>query len=179
MVEFQDFQKISRLSRPCVVTEKIDGTNGQIYITEDFDFYVGSRNRYLTKENDNHGFYKWAMENKEELLTLGKGRHFGEWWGCGIQGRYSIKEKRFSLFNVKRYAENRPSCCHVVPVLAEIDTFDTNYISRIMNDLIMMGSVASGISSDKPEGIVIYHTHSGSLFKKTFENDEFPKGKIK
>lgn len=177
MNEFQDFQKISRISRPCVVTEKIDGTNGQIYITEDLEFYVGSRNRYLTKESDNHGFHRWAMENKEELLTLGKGRHFGEWWGFGIQGRYSIKEKRFSLFNVKRFKESRPSCCHLVPVVAEIETFNTNDIEEIMRNLKISGSVASGFKSDNPEGIVIYHTHSGYLFKKTFENDDLPKSR--
>lgn len=32
--DFQEFQKISRLSRNCVITEKIDGTNGQVVIVE-------------------------------------------------------------------------------------------------------------------------------------------------
>lgn len=30
--EFKEFPKMGRLSRECVVTEKIDGTNAQIYI---------------------------------------------------------------------------------------------------------------------------------------------------
>lgn len=180
MSEFKEFQKISRISRPCVITEKIDGTNGQIYITEDLQIYAASRNRYLTEEDDNHGFYKWVMENKEELLQLGPGRHFGEWWGIGInKKRYSIQEKRFSLFNVNRFKENRPACCHVVPVLAEIDILDTEEIERVMNNLAVTGSIASGISTDKAEGIVIYHSHSGYLFKKTFDNDGVPKSLIK
>lgn len=177
MIEFKEFQKITRLSRACVLTEKIDGTNGQIHITDDLELYVASRNRYLTKETDNHGFHRWAIENKEELLKLGVGRHYGEWWGRGIQGRYSIKEKRFSLFNVKRFKDSKPSCCHVVPIISEIDILDTNKIEEAMNNLKLSGSIASGIKSDKPEGIVIYHTHSGYLFKKTFENDDLPKSK--
>ena len=47
-IEFSGFSKISRLSRECVISEKIDGTNSQIYITENNEFYVGSRNKYIT-----------------------------------------------------------------------------------------------------------------------------------
>lgn len=172
MNEFRSFQKISRLSRPIIITEKIDGTNAQIHITEDGQFLVGSRNHYLTAEEDNHGFFKWAMENKEDLLKLGVGRHFGEWWGKGIQGRYSIKEKRFSLFNVTRHLIDRPACCHIVPILATHDELDTFAIENVMEELTITGSIASGIQTDKPEGIVVYHTHSNGLFKKTFEGDK-------
>lgn len=44
MAEFRAFQKIARLSRKVIVTEKIDGTNGIIYIGQDGEFKVGSRN---------------------------------------------------------------------------------------------------------------------------------------
>ena len=43
--EFQTFNKIPRLSRDCVITEKLDGTNAQILITENKKLYAGSRNR--------------------------------------------------------------------------------------------------------------------------------------
>ena len=45
MKEFREFAKISRLSRECIITEKIDGTNGVIYIGEDGEFLIGSRTR--------------------------------------------------------------------------------------------------------------------------------------
>lgn len=32
IVDFQSFPKIGRLNRDCVITEKIDGSNGQIHI---------------------------------------------------------------------------------------------------------------------------------------------------
>ena len=50
MEEFTGFGKIPRYSREVLVTEKIDGTNAQIYITEDGQFLVGSRKRWITPE---------------------------------------------------------------------------------------------------------------------------------
>lgn len=50
-----------------------------------------SRTRWITPEDDNYGFAKWANENKEELLKLGIGQHFGEWWGSGIQRGYNLQ----------------------------------------------------------------------------------------
>jgi hypothetical protein len=35
MIEFQEFPKIFRLSREMIVTEKLDGTNAQVYVTDD------------------------------------------------------------------------------------------------------------------------------------------------
>ena len=46
--EFQEFPKIARLSREAIITEKIDGTNGCVCITEDGQMLVGSRTRWIT-----------------------------------------------------------------------------------------------------------------------------------
>jgi len=178
MTEFKEFPKIARLSREMVITEKIDGTNASIFIGEDGEFLTGSRTRWITPACDNHGFSLWANFHKEELLQLGPGHHFGEWWGEGIQRRYNIPEKRWSLFNVGRWnAETPPpKCCHVVPILSR-GIFDTFEIDRVLNWLYMGGSVASP-GFDKPEGIVIYHTGARMCFKKTIEKDELHKGEI-
>jgi hypothetical protein len=46
--EFVPFPKIKRLFRDVIVTEKLDGTNGQIYIHDDFKtMQVASRGRYI------------------------------------------------------------------------------------------------------------------------------------
>jgi len=118
-IKFESFQKIPRLSREIIVTEKIDGTNAQILILENGDIIAGSRNRFITKENDNYGFAGWVDRNKNELLKLGVGRHYGEWFGNGIQRGYGLKEKCFYLFNTKRWLDEnkRPICCGVVPIL--------------------------------------------------------------
>lgn len=190
---FVEFKKIPRLSRDIVITEKIDGTNGVIFIDSNKEIFAGSRNRWLWGSiqneihNDNHGFANWVRSNKEGLLQLGPGFHYGEWMGKGIQRGYGLEEKRFYLFNVHKWAKlseqnnvlrNKkqqwcPECCHVVPILYS-GIMDINII-RIQLELLQnCGSIAiPGFM--KPEGVVIFHTASGQLFKKTIENDE--KGK--
>lgn len=195
--EFQGFPKVARLSREIIITEKIDGTNAQILITEDGDLMAGSRSQWITPENDNHGFARWAEVNKTELLKLGPGRHFGEWWGSGINRGYGLKngEKRFSLFNVGRWAlfgtepkriitadvriekyqEVLPEVCGLVPELYRGD-FDTQKINEVLEMLKANGSMASK-GFMKPEGIIIFHVAGNVGFKKTIEKDEIPKSK--
>lgn len=185
-MEFVPFPKIPRLSRECVITEKIDGTNACIHIGIHGEFFTGSRRKWITPEDDNYGFSKWAHEHKDELIAgLGIGTHYGEWWGCGIQRNYGLKEKHFSLFNTGRWSKldssnplgngNCPPCCDVVPVIYE-GVFDTNVIDGILEQLKSEGSYAAP-GFKNPEGIVIFHKASGALFKKTIEKDNERKGK--
>ena len=181
---FEPFESISRLSRSYVVTEKIDGSNGQIYISDDLETVVaGSRSRWLTPDvPDNFGFARWVAENKDELRKLGPGKHFGEWWGAGIQRRYGLTEKRFSLFNVSRWGDvdarditkypepTRPACCHAVPMLGGGHSFDSRHVDEILDRLRMHGSFAAP-GFMQPEGVVIWHAASRVLYKKTLEGD--------
>jgi hypothetical protein len=186
-MEFSKFPSMARFNKRVIVTEKLDGSNAQIYIGEDGEFLVGSRNKWITESDDNYGFAKWAHDHKEELLTLGPGRHFGEWWGQGIQRRYGIDRKVFSLFNAVRWAKNSPKtiptedprivkiqevvpeCCDVVPVLWEGSFEDLN-IQSIMESLRVAGSLAAP-GFMKPEGVIVFHIAANVGFKKTFEKD--------
>jgi hypothetical protein len=122
-MKFEPFPKMARLTRPCIVTEKIDGTNASIFIgpsdgsdpnliseyyAEDvvLGIWAGSRTRWITPSNDNFGFAQWVKDNATELFKLGEGHHFGEWWGKGIQRGYGLNERRFSLFNASRWIEH-------------------------------------------------------------------------
>ena len=174
--KFIPFTKISRLSRDMIITEKIDGTNACIWIGEDGEFRTASRTKWLTLEQDNAHFCKRANLHKEELMQLGKGYHFGEWWGQSIQRNYGLRERRFSLFNVSRWSDpaTRPECCGVVPTLY-VGMFDTAKVQEVMDSLWQTGSIAAP-GYMKPEGVVIFHTSHGQLFKKTFEKDEKGKG---
>ncbi len=185
-IKFLPFPKIARLTRECVITEKIDGTNAQIYITDDGQVLTGSRNKWIQPGDDNAGFAHWANQNKDELMTLGPGQHFGEWWGSGIQRGYNLPkgEKRFSLFNTIRWVmpgqpktekqEVVPPCCCVVPELWR-GSFFTDCIQNVLDDLRLGGSVAyPGFMN--PEGIVIFHVAAQIAFKKTIDKDEQPKG---
>lgn len=175
---FEPFRKIPRLMRQIIVTEKIDGTNASVHISEDGEIKAASRTRFITPEDDNHGFAKWVQQNKEGLLKLGPGAHFGEWWGLGIQRNYGLKEKRFSLFNTSRWTVDTPppACCGVVPVLYS-GMFNEELIHLALGDLIVQGSFAAP-GFMKPEGIVIYHVAADQFFKQTIEKDEEPKGKM-
>jgi hypothetical protein len=181
MIEFKEFPKIARLNREVIVTEKIDGTNAAVIVTEDGQVAAQSRSRIITIADDNFGFARWVLENSTELAKLGPGHHFGEWWGQGIQRGYGLTEKRFSLFNTSRWSDPaaRPACCHVVPVIAHgaaKDSFDTAKIA--MQWLQEKGSYAAP-GFMKPEGIVCFHVQGNLMLKATIEKDEEWKGKSK
>lgn len=172
---FEEFTKISRFNRQIILTEKLDGTNACVYVSDAGDrVFAASRSRWITPDDDNFGFAKWVAAHHDELLTLGPGYHFGEWWGLGIQRGYGMREKIFSLFSTARWTESRPSCCSVVPVLAsglmcEVD------VPGVLASLGINGSVAAP-GFMKPEGIVVFHSHSGQLFKMTLDKNDAHKG---
>ena len=195
--EFKAFPKMARLSRDCIITEKIDGTNAQILITPDGDLFTGSRTRWITPAEDNHGFARWAEGNRDELLKLGPGRHFGEWWGQGIQRGYGLKEKRLSLFNVSRWClhgeepaaipsndptapvklqDVLPECVGLVPVLYR-GPFTTEMVETKLERLKEFGSLAAPGFKD-PEGLVVFHVAGNFGLKKTIKGDEVPKSKF-
>ena len=175
MNDFTAFPKIARYSREVIVTEKIDGTNASVWIGEDGAIRAAGRNGWLTPERDNFGFAQWVQDNADELRTLGIGRHFGEWWGYKIQRGYGLDHRRFSLFNVARWGDTRPACCHVVPVLWRGD-FDALDAQSVMS-LLMRGGSDAAPGFFRPEGIVIFHPQAGVGFKKTFEKDDSGKGR--
>lgn len=205
-MEFQAWPKTSRLMRDIVVSEKIDGTNSAIifekvdeesnacfeHVYDGYDAYcVGaqSRNRLIyppdwagDKSADNAGFAQWVRANKEDLFSmLGPGRHFGEWWGHGIQRHYDMSVKMFSLFNTAKWAEiggTAPTALGdgmigSVPVLYQ-GIFSQDAIREALYDLQTLGSHASP-GFQNPEGICVYHTASGIVQKVTLDNED--KGK--
>jgi len=203
---FQPFPKIPRLNRDCVITEKIDGTNASVVIRSKTDpgfdeefgdaldavatvgdalVWAGARNGYRQPgKGDNFGFAAWVLDNAEALVaTLGPGRHFGEWWGPGIQRGYALDMKRFSLFHPRwravldgrrKGALRVPEALDVVPVLFE-GLFRTSIINAVLDDLRATGSKAAP-GFKFPEGIVVFHTAASQYFKVTLEGDEKPKG---
>jgi len=197
--EHQEFKKIPRLSREIVITEKIDGTNGVVAIFHkaelppedldnpavllvpfggmDFVMLAGSKSRWISPVDDNFGFARWVAQHRDELVTLGPGTHYGEWWGSGIQRGYGLTkgEKRWSLFNTTRWALKRPSCCSCVPELYR-GAFSTPHIETVLQQLKELGSSAA-LGFMNPEGVIVYHVAGDLLFKKTLHKDEEPKGK--
>lgn len=161
--EFQAWPKIPRWENETyTITEKLDGTNGCIIITEDGDVFAQSRTRILkeTSDGDNYGFCKWVRGNASALLALQPGYHFGEWWGKGINRNYGLKERRFSLFNIWI---DIPDCIHRVPVIEE--TYEKSWY-RLMQE----GSIAApGFMN--PEGFVMHGNLQRGVRYKVLMNE--------
>lgn len=125
-----------------------------------------------------NGFAQWVEDHRDELLTMGPGQHGGEWWGSGIAKRqaYGLPagERRFSLFNTTRWGDERPACCHVVPLLYR-GIFSTQAVEDALEDLRLHGSRASP-GFMRPEGVVVFHFAANMGFKVTLEGDSEPKG---
>jgi len=192
-IEFKEWPKTPRLLRNITITEKIDGTNAAIGIvpvetdhedqniidyvmlhSQRYGVYAQSRTRLITpgKSTDNYGFAGWVQVNAGELVELlGEGLHYGEWWGNGIQRKYGMAEKWFSLFNTTRHADLTTDInLSVVPVLYEGPN-DTAAITGALDTLRTNGSVAApGFMN--PEGICIYHAASRQVSKVTLDKED-------
>jgi hypothetical protein len=157
--EFKEWPKIPRWHNEAyVITEKIDGSNGCIIISDYGDIFAQSRTRILDESSagDNFGFCKWVRGHKEELLRLGAGYHYGEWWGSGIQRGYGLKERRFSMFNI--WHKDIPECVSKVPVVER-------NLEKSLARIKEVGSIAAP-GFMVPEGLVMSATQNrGTLYK--------------
>jgi hypothetical protein len=88
-MEFVKYQHVERFGTTetngiengiCYIFPKIDGTNAQLWWNDGLK--AGSRNRELKLDNDNQGFYNWAI-NQPKFFMFFKKYHnirlFGEW----------------------------------------------------------------------------------------------------
>lgn len=170
--EFRPWPKISRYSEEpeeIVITEKMDGVNACINMWDGNIVSVQSRKRIITPENNNMGFATWVEENKDGLVALGNGYHFGEWVGPGIQKNpHKLDKKTFYLFNTFRPRDSVPEgLVEIVPVMYKGN--DHSQIEKCLDSLRYVDYT--------PEGIIIYYTQSRIYKKYTFRGNE-PKWKI-
>lgn len=195
--EFVRWSKIPRWHKPWLLTEKIDGTNAHIAVEEVGDDYApgdgvtlvqhhdttyavraASRNRWLAPgSDDNFGFAAWVAKHADQLAHLGIGRHYGEWYGQGIQRTYQLPYRRWALFD-PRWAEELPSCLpdevHAVPVIARCDGPDLSAkIAFCLDYLDRVGSHAA--PGRRPEGVVAHSTADRSVrFKAILDDTAVP-----
>jgi len=190
------------------ITEKIDGTNACVVIlpyspdhesmiqegyakafgydnpdlmAEMYTFAVQSRKRFIKpgKETDNAGFAAWAWENAKALIELlGYGKHYGEWWGRGIQRGYGLDEKRFSLFRPWRY--EHLALTDEVPGLGVVPTLYAGGAEGLLTTSIILATLEQEGSKAapgymRPEGIIIQSQLTQSTYKAFTWDDGRPK----
>lgn len=154
LLEFEAFPSIARLKGDvtCTITEKIHGTNAQVFVGADGEVIAGSRNRWLTPFDDNYGFGGYVADNMDAFRAMGEGRHYGEWYGCGINSGYGLKERRLALFGSRPY-DALPPRVGRVPVLYE-GPYSRAQLDHTLAMLQHSGSVlCPGFM--RPEGVVI------------------------
>lgn len=201
-VSYPSFSSIERLENIyCVISEKIDGTNGLIQIDYKYDWngqryddhlvQFGSRNRYITTTDDNAGFANYFTPHiasictlAESLINYGDNDNpkqdwpiyiYGEWFGKGIQRGYGLDEKYFMPFS-SFYAEHMikagiPNI--MMPNIMYTGKFSLEVVDNCMNRLTSGGFHTLITNYDYPEGVVIYFPKYNFRLKQTFEGSKW------
>lgn len=138
-MKFKRYQKVRRFGTvetegievgTCFIFPKLDGTNASCWLDGD-EIKGGSRNRELTLEKDNRGFYKWLLDQdniKNFLLDNPKIRLYGEWLVKHTLNTYREDAwKNFYVFDVSVGETCLPynSYEHI------LDEYNINYISPL------------------------------------------------
>ncbi|THV39662.1 RNA ligase family protein [Glycomyces buryatensis] len=204
--EHRKWPKTPRLTTPFVITEKLDGTNACVAISRlgdrdgvsaaDLDFpehygvtvafthgacfavRAASRTRWIAPgDRDNFGFAGWVRENAEALTVLGVGRHYGEWFGRGIQRGYGMSNRCFALFDEKwrnALPYGLPPNVGVVPRVATAAGHElTKRVAWALDHLDKDGSYV-GAPGAVAEGVVVTSMNSNPIrFKALADEHEW------
>jgi len=204
--EHRKWPKTPRLTTPFVITEKIDGTNSCVAISRlgdrdglsaaDLDFpehhgvtvvfthgacfavRAASRTRWIAPgPRDNFSFAEWVHENAEALTVLGVGRHYGEWFGRGIQRGYGMTERCWALFDEKwrgALPYGLPPNVGVVPRVATAAGHElSRRVAWALDHLDKEGSYV-GAPGTRAEGVIVTSmTHSPIRFKALADEPEW------
>lgn len=183
-MQFEKYQHVERIGTTetsgiemgmCYIFPKIDGTNGSLWWNNGLQ--AGSRNRHLTIDNDNAGFYQWALSqsyftdffNKNPFLRL-----YGEWLVPHTLKTYSKDAwNKFYVFDVMLGEEYVPYEEYKVI----LDEFGIEYIppickvenpsyERLINQLEKNGYLIED-GNGTGEGIVIKNYGFKNRFGRT------------
>lgn len=142
-MEFEKYQHVERFGNTEVngienghvyIQPKIDGTNGSVFLNEDGDIQAASRNRVLTLDSDNTGFFQYVVDHPEIENYLsqfdGRRRLFGEFLVPHTIKYYREDAwRKFYVFDVIDTDENGEE--HYVPFdeyKEGLETYGINYV---------------------------------------------------
>ena len=161
---FEKYMHLEHLGHPatqgildgtCYVFEKLDGTNGSVWI-EDNQINAGSRNRKLSESEDNFGFYKYVQTNPNLVDFLSKFEKgtvvYGEWMvPHTIKDYPSDLWHTFQIFDVKENGEYLPYS----KWFGKAEASQVEYIKPIHSTTELTQERILELSSSCKEGIVI------------------------
>jgi len=118
-MDFKKYQHVARFGSTevegieigeCIIFPKLDGTNASVWLDDEGNLKAGSRNRELTLEKDNAGFYAYALQNGNIKKYLDKHpthRLYGEFLVPHSLKTYRDDSwRRFYIFDVCIDKEN-------------------------------------------------------------------------
>lgn len=120
MKEFKKYQHLVRFGTDdamniqlgeTYIFPKIDGTNASLWFDEEYGLQAGSRNRHLALDNDNAGFYNWAIKQEKLIAFLANNPDlvlYGEWLVPHSLKTYrKTAWRNFYVFDVMEYHSER------------------------------------------------------------------------
>lgn len=141
MAEFTKYMHLERLGTTEVegievgvtyVFPKLDGTNAQVWIV-DGELKAGSRNRELSSEADNAGFYAWVQQQDKLKAYLTKYPHhtlYGEWLVPHSLKTYRDDAwRRFYIFDV--LDQTTGAFIHYENYRDELQEFGLDYLAPL------------------------------------------------
>ena len=139
-MEFKKYQHVERFGTVetngiengmCYVFPKIDGSNAQLWYNNGIQ--AGSRNRHLSLDNDNAGFYNWAINQSKFryfFLSFPQMRLYGEWLVLHTLNTYQKTAwNNFYVFDVMDGDDFLPYETYKLI----LDRFEIDYIPPICN----------------------------------------------
>lgn len=145
-MEFKKYQHLERFGNDEVegielgklyIFPKLDGTNAQVWLDDEGNIKAGSRNRELTLEKDNAGFYKFVLENENIKKYLEKHpthRLYGEFLVPHSLKTYREDAwRRFYIFDV--YLDKEDGSVEYIPYdiyKPLVEEFGLDYIPPIV-----------------------------------------------
>jgi hypothetical protein len=199
MSNFTKYQHIERLNHQavagilngkCYIFPKLDGTNGSVWY-DNGKICAGSRNRVLTLENDNAGFYAYVLQNEAinkyfDDINNQSTILYGEWLvPHSVKNYRSTAWRKFYIFDILETNDNKYirfdlyqprlehfglDYIHCLGVLENPTTDDIEFAANHNNYLMER-------YSDTGEGVVIknydYVNQYGKVIWAKFIHNEF------
>lgn len=188
MSNFKKYQHVERLGTietegilegVCYVFPKIDGTNSSLWV-ENGVIKAGSRNRELSLDKDNAGFYKWALQDpniKSFFEVYPNVRLFGEWLvPHTLKGYEDSAWRNFYVFDVINRCNEDLGYIPYSIYSAPLKEFNIKYIPAVqvienptidqLEDLVEQNNYLLQSTEAIGEGIVIKNYN----YKNRFNN---------
>ena len=171
----------------CYVFPKLDGTNGSVWI-ENGEIKAGSRNRELTLDNDNQGFYSYITQHegiKKYFEEFPDHILYGEWLVPHSLKTYQDDAwRKFYVFDV--YDRNKERYKAIADYSAYLSLYDIDYISPLLiannptekgiKDCLILNTYLISDGNGVGEGVVIknydyVNKYGHTLWAKIISNE--------